>query len=352
MRARTSRGGRARCASRISSARCGPPACAARGLRNLRVLSRNTSDRVARFASRASRRPRSAATSSAWRSAASPAGNRSRAPPSISIAPSSGYRFKGRGFGHGVGLCVIGAGRRAAKGATANDILKFYFPGSDGWIRSAPTTITTAAAAPAPRSRAAAATDVALALPGAEESERAVRDVADPAQPRRDRESHRRDGSGAPARSPCIHRSRASAAPPASRGGSPAPPTAPAIDLLPITILRQQGQLDRTIRHEVTHALLDGALAKRPMWVREGAAAYFARADGSRPTSRTASIVRATPSCCARSPPARNAMPTPAPKRASRAASPTANAGIKFAKLGSGAENSRSAKLGSRSPFG
>ena len=41
----------------------------------------------------------------------------------------------------------------------------------------------------------------------------------------------------------------------------------PAIDLLPITVLRRQGQLDRTIRHEVTHALLDGALAKRPMWV-------------------------------------------------------------------------------------
>ena len=54
-----------------------------------------------------------------------------------------------------------------------------------------------------------------------------------------------------------------------------------AIDLLPITILRQQGQLDRTIRHEVTHALLDGALAKRPMWVREGAAAYFSNAGRS-----------------------------------------------------------------------
>ena len=48
------------------------------------------------------------------------------------------------------------------------------------------------------------------------------------------------------------------------------------IDLLPLTVLRQQGQLDRTVRHEVAHALLDGALAKRPMWVREGAAAYFA----------------------------------------------------------------------------
>jgi hypothetical protein len=48
------------------------------------------------------------------------------------------------------------------------------------------------------------------------------------------------------------------------------------IDLLPIAVLRQQGQLDRTVRHEVAHALLDGALAKRPMWVREGAAVFFA----------------------------------------------------------------------------
>ena len=60
----------------------------------------------------------------------------------------------------------------------------------------------------------------------------------------------------------------------------------PAIDLLPIATLRQQGQLERTVRHEVAHAVLDGALAGRPMWVREGAAAYFAsplRKAGERP---------------------------------------------------------------------
>jgi hypothetical protein len=47
------------------------------------------------------------------------------------------------------------------------------------------------------------------------------------------------------------------------------------IALLPVTILQQQGQLERTVRHEVAHALLDGALAGRPLWVREGAAIYF-----------------------------------------------------------------------------
>jgi hypothetical protein len=47
------------------------------------------------------------------------------------------------------------------------------------------------------------------------------------------------------------------------------------IDLLPLTMLRQQGQLERAIRHEMAHVLLDGSLARRPQWVREGAALYF-----------------------------------------------------------------------------
>ena len=37
--------------------------------------------------------------------------------------------FTGRGYGHGVGMCVIGAGRRARRGETATDILKHYYPG-------------------------------------------------------------------------------------------------------------------------------------------------------------------------------------------------------------------------------
>jgi stage II sporulation protein D len=37
--------------------------------------------------------------------------------------------FTGRGYGHGVGMCVIGAGRRARRGETTFDILKTYYPG-------------------------------------------------------------------------------------------------------------------------------------------------------------------------------------------------------------------------------
>ncbi len=37
--------------------------------------------------------------------------------------------FTGRGYGHGVGMCVIGAGRRARRGETTAEILKHYYPG-------------------------------------------------------------------------------------------------------------------------------------------------------------------------------------------------------------------------------
>ena len=39
-------------------------------------------------------------------------------------------RFTGRGYGHGVGMCVIGAGRRATRGETVRAILAQYYPGT------------------------------------------------------------------------------------------------------------------------------------------------------------------------------------------------------------------------------
>ncbi len=38
-------------------------------------------------------------------------------------------RFTGRGYGHGVGMCVIGAGKRATRGESAEEILAQYYPG-------------------------------------------------------------------------------------------------------------------------------------------------------------------------------------------------------------------------------
>ena len=52
------------------------------------------------------------------------------------------------------------------------------------------------------------------------------------------------------------------------------------VHLVPLTVLRDRGVLDRTIRRQLVHVLTASALAGRPMWVQEGAAAYFA---GERP---------------------------------------------------------------------
>ena len=52
------------------------------------------------------------------------------------------------------------------------------------------------------------------------------------------------------------------------------------LHLLPLAVLRDRGVLERTIRHELVHAMADDLLGKRPAWVREGAAIYFA---GERP---------------------------------------------------------------------
>jgi stage II sporulation protein D len=38
--------------------------------------------------------------------------------------------FRGRGYGHGVGLCQWGAKEMAVNGYDYKEILKFYFPGA------------------------------------------------------------------------------------------------------------------------------------------------------------------------------------------------------------------------------
>ena len=62
------------------------------------------------------------------------------------------------------------------------------------------------------------------------------------------------------------------------------------LHLLPLAVLRDRGVLDRTIRHELVHLMTDEVLAKRPLWVREGAAIYFAGAQTipGEPTQRPA----------------------------------------------------------------
>jgi hypothetical protein len=264
-------------------------------LRNLKVLTRNPSDRIARIAVDGFNPPEMSGHE--FRMAVGRvAGWQALKSTNFKIdRTSTGYRFEGRGFGHGVGLCVIGAGRRAASGADVDAILKFYFPGlSIGAIPTAGATSTSASraslaspgspASPASLASPASPASLALALPASEERERAV--LVSLIQKSRD-EIANTTGAAAPATlRVTVHPTvdsfgRATGQPWWVSGAT----DGPQIDLLPITVLRQQGQLERTIRHEITHVLLDAALATRPMWVREGAAAYYARPANARLTN-------------------------------------------------------------------
>ena len=246
-------------------------------LRGLRVVGRNDSDRVTRIRADGFTPPdisghefrMAVGRIAGWQSIKSTAFDLDRT--------GTGYRFRGRGFGHGVGLCVIGAGKRASRGASAHDILRFYFPGLTIGPVSAAATESAPAREPAgERRRDDGASDVWLALPGAEEGERSA--LLALIRRSRDDIAKLTGLKAAPLRI-TVHATvdsfgRATGQPwwvPGATDGV-------SIDLLPITVLRQQGQIERTVRREVAHALLDGLLSDRPMWVRDGAAAYFAAA--------------------------------------------------------------------------
>lgn len=175
---------------------------------------------------------------------------------------ASGYRMSGRGSGHGVGMCVLGAGTRAARGATAEQILAFYYPG----LRVATYEASAAGMVDAG--------DVRVALPAAEEGERAL--VSTLVRRARDEVAAAAGVAPPAAIRVTVHPnvdafSRATGRPwwvaGATRGGS--------IELIPIAALRREGQFERTIRHEVAHVVIDPVLEDRPLWVREGAAMRF-----------------------------------------------------------------------------
>ena len=249
------------------------------------------------------------------------------------------YRFQGHGSGHGVGMCVIGSMRLADAGRSADEILRRYYPGlaigapdappvdssrlarggtagrgGSGALDAAPprltpppatarpvpapsptppTVATPAAAAPtAPAAPAPAPTpptpppaaspprptplaaDVVVSLPDGDEGERGfITDVA--ARARAD--LARALGLPAPRVTLRFHPTvdsyeQATREPWFTSGAL----VNGEIHLLPPTVLRERGVLERTLRHELVHVMTNAALAGRPLWVREGAAIYFA----------------------------------------------------------------------------
>jgi len=203
------------------------------------------------------------------------------------------YQLSGHGSGHGVGMCVIGSTRLAVAGQSADQILHRYYPGlrigSPLSTAAAPAVEAARAARAAPPGRpdppvSATAVrppalppmvpDVLLALPDGDEGERGV--ITDLAVRART-DLARALGVPAPRVTLRFHPTvdsyeHATSEPWFTSGAI----VNGEIHFLPPSVLRERGVLDRTLRHELVHIMTNAALAGRPLWVREGAAIYFA----------------------------------------------------------------------------
>jgi len=209
--------------------------------------------------------------------------------------------FTGRGYGHGVGMCVIGAGRRAARGESAAQILGRYYPGlvledvsrvMKGVAPRETTTLSAAPAAPAaapspvakppaasPKAAAAGAFVRALVPAGSRVTAPDLERLAGNVQTR----LAQRLGVNVPALTIRLHGSidefrRATGQPwwvsSVVRGAE--------IDLAPAAVLDQRDGVERAVERAVAEALVAPAFDHRHAWVRVGAARYFAA--GERPT--------------------------------------------------------------------
>jgi stage II sporulation protein D len=173
----------------------------------------------------------------------------------------STLRFTGRGYGHGVGMCVIGAGRRAVRGEDVRSILAHYYPGLDI------TSLSTGE--PAPR------TGIVTAVPSSSTISNA--DVLRLAERAHNDLSAVLGTSIAPLTvrvHPSLESFRLATGRPwwvssVSDGTS--------IDLVPAALLAQRDGFDAALRIAVAELLVADALKSRPAWVRVGAARYFAR---------------------------------------------------------------------------
>ena len=190
-------------------------------------------------------------------------------------------RFTGRGYGHGVGMCVIGAGRRARRGESLEAILTQYYPN----LRL--TDLATGAVAPRervpPPVEAASASGVLVSVP--RDSKVSARDLERLAIAARESLSRVLGVSPRPVTVE-LHESldnfRLEVRKP---WWVSAAVTGTTIDLAPAALLAQREGMEVTLRTAMAELMMSPALADRPMWVKVGGARYFSSASPSPPSS-------------------------------------------------------------------
>ena len=197
-------------------------------------------------------------------------------------------RLTGRGYGHGVGMCVIGAGRRAARGETVDQILAQYYPGLEmtsltGTLTGTPTRTAPALVLPptAPAPVRPARGGVPVRVPAVSATSA---DMLESLARRAHDDLSRVLGISVAPIAVTLHGSledfRATTGQPwwvssVADGTS--------IELAPAALLEQREGLDLTLRAAVAELLVAQTLRDRPRWVRVGAARYFARSGAAAP---------------------------------------------------------------------
>jgi stage II sporulation protein D len=182
-------------------------------------------------------------------------------------------RFTGRGFGHGVGMCVIGAGRRARRGENVQQILARYYSGlAIGTVGDVPATLT---AAPPPAVPAVTARGVTVRVPRSS----AITPAELQRVATRARESLSKTLGGAAA--PIAVELHETLDGFRSVTGKPwwvsAVVSGSTIDLAPAAVLAQRGGIEETLRVAIAELLLTQTLADRPAWVRVGGARFLSK---------------------------------------------------------------------------
>lgn len=178
--------------------------------------------------------------------------------------------FRGRGQGHGVGLCQTGADNMGQQGRSYRDILAYYYPGTSlgltaaglAWERLPGESIDLISTNK---------NDAALLLPIAERalrlgSERTGWSLGGRPQVKvYPTTAIYRDATGEP-------------------GWVAASTRGNVIRLQPVATLQRTGALDSTLRHEFLHMLIESqARPDTPLWLREGLSIYLTNPNAAKP---------------------------------------------------------------------
>jgi SpoIID/LytB domain protein len=197
-------------------------------------------------------------------------------------------RFTGRGYGHGVGMCVIGAGRRARRGESLEAILTQYYPN----LRLTDLASASSAPSAAPSARvpppveAVNPSGVLVSVP--RDSKVSARDLEKLAVTTRESLSRVLGVAPSPMRVE-LHESldnfRLEVRKP---WWVSAAVTGTTIDLAPAALLAQREGIEATLRTAMAELFMSPTLTERPVWVKVGGARYFSSA--SRPSAPSSAV--------------------------------------------------------------